>query len=172
MIHVVRSVIYFFICVLVQVLFLNHIHFLRMAIPFLYVYFILKLPVGTSRVNVLFLSFLTGLVIDAFANTPGMHTAACTLAGFCREPLIQLLMGKDLPEGAYPSYKAFGYGGFFRYTLFFVTIHHLVLFLIESMSLFDPLFLVLRILASIAMTTLLVCAVEIFNMESQKSGEK
>lgn len=172
MIRIGRGAIYFLICVLVQVLFLNHIHFLRMATPFLYVYFLLKLSVGMSRVNMTLLSFLTGLVIDSFTNTPGMHAAACTLAGFFREPLIHLLMGKDLANGVYPSYKVFGYGGFFRYTLFFVVIHHVALFLIESMSLFDPLFLVLRILGSIVMSTILICIVEAFNMESQKSGEK
>lgn len=168
----VRNLIYFVLFVLVQVLFLNHIHFLRLATPFLYIYFLLKLPNGVSRSRMLFLAFFTGLTIDAFTNTPGMHAAACTLMGFIREPLIQFLTGKDLPEGVYPSFRSFGYGGFFRYTLTLVAIHHLVLFGIESLSLFDPLFLLLRIVGSVGMTTLLVCAVEAFNVESQRSGEK
>lgn len=142
---ILRGFIYFVVLVLAQVLILNNIHFLRVATPFLYLYFILKLPVGISRTNVVFFSFLIGLVIDIFSNTPGMHAFACTLAGFIRHPLIQLLMGKDLPEGIYPSYKTFGYGGFFRYTLLFVVIHHVALFLIESLTLFDPLFLAIRI---------------------------
>lgn len=167
-----RNVIYFLLFVLIQVLFLNHIHFLRLALPFLYIYFLLKLPNGMPRSRMLFVSFLTGLTIDAFTNTPGMHAAACTLLGLIREPLIQFLIGKELPEGIYPSYRTFGYGGFFRYTLSLVLIHHLTLFLIESLSLFDPLFLMIRILGSVAMTTLLVCTVEAFNVESQRSGEK
>ncbi len=168
----VRNLIYFIVFVLIQVLFLNHIHFLRMATPFLYVYFLLKLPNRMPRSQMLFLSFITGLTIDAFTNTPGMHAAACTLIGFIREPLIQLLTGKDLPEGIYPSFRVFGYGGFFRYTFVIVVIHHIVLFLIESLSLFDPLFLAIRISGSIVMTILLVFAVEAFNLESQRSGEK
>lgn len=168
----VRNLLYFVLFVMIQVLILNHIHFLRLATPFLYVYFLLKLPSGTSRSRMLILSFLTGLTIDAFTNTPGMHAAACTLAGFIREPLIQFLIGKDLPEGIYPSFRTFGYGGFFRYTLSFVLLHHVALFLIESLSLYDPLFLVIRIAGSMIMTTLLICAVEAFNVESQRSGEK
>mgnify|MGYP001540170843 FL=1 len=82
-----------------------------------------------------------------------------------------VLMGKDLPEGIYPSYKTFGFGGFFRYVLSFVLIQHTTLFAIESLTLFDPLFLVVRILSSVVMTTLLICTVEAFNIESQKSGE-
>lgn len=84
---------------------------------------------------------------------------------------IQLLMGKDLPEGINPSYKTFGYGGFFRYTLLFVVIHHVALFLIESLTLFDPLFLAIRIAASVVTTTLLICTIEAFNIGSQKSGD-
>ena len=169
--NILRGFFYFVVLVLIQVLVLNNIHFLRVATPFLYLYFILKMPVGTSRTNVVFFSFLIGLVIDIFSNTPGMHVAACTFAGFIREPLIRLFMGKDLPEGIYPSYKTFGYGGFFRYTLLFVVIHHVTLFLIESLTFFDPLFLALRIGASVVTTILLICTIEAFNIESQKSGE-
>ena len=136
--NILRGFIYFVVLVLVQVLILNNIHFLRVATPFLYLYFILKMPVGSSRTNV---------------------------------ALIQLLMGKDLPEGINPSYKTFGYGGFFRYTLLFVVIHHVALFLIESLTLFDPLFLAIRIAASVVTTTLLICTIEAFNIGSQKSGD-
>ena len=167
--NILRGFIYFVVLVLVQVLILNNIHFLRVATPFLYLYFILKMPVGSSRTNVVFFSFLIGLTIDVFSNTPGMHAFACTLAGFIRHSLIQLLMGKDLPEGINPSYKTFGYGGFFRYTLLFVVIHHVALFLIESLTLFDPLFLAIRIAASVVTTTLLICTIEAFNIGDRKS---
>lgn len=171
MINVIRGLLYFVVLVLIQVLILNNIHFLRIATPFLYLYFIVKMPVGSSRDLVVFFSFLIGLVIDMFSNTPGMHASACTLCGFIREPLIRFYMGKDLPDGIYPSYKTFGYGGFFRYVLTLVLVHHVVLFLIESLTLFDPLFLAIRIGASVITTTLLICTIEAFNIETQKSGD-
>ena len=170
--NVIRSFVYFIVFVLLQVLVLNNIYFLRVATPFIYLYFIIKLPVGTSQVNVIFLSFLSGLIVDAFTNTPGMHAAACTLAGFSREILVRFFMGKDLPDGIFPSYKTFHYGGYFGYVLSFVLIHHIALFMIESLTFFDPLFLAFRILASVIMTTLLICTVEAFNLESQSSGEQ
>ena len=169
--NLIRGLLYFVVLVLIQVLILNNIHFLRIATPFLYLYFIVKMPVGSPRDLVVLFSYLIGLVIDAFSNTPGMHTAACTLTGFIREPLIRFYMGKDLPDGIYPSYKTFGYGGFFRYVLSLVVIHHVTLFLIESLTLFDPLFLALRIGASVITTTLLICTIEAFNIETQKSGD-
>ncbi|MDR1881131.1 MAG: rod shape-determining protein MreD [Tannerellaceae bacterium] len=169
--NVIKGIVYFITLVLIQVLVLNNIHFLRLATPFLYLYFIVKLPVGTSSVNTTFLSFLIGMIIDLFSNTPGMHAAACTFAGFSRQAMIKLYMGKDLAEGLSPSFRTFGYGGFFRYAVTFVILHHATLFLIESLTLFDPLFLVIRIVASVVVTTLLLCIVESFNIESQKSGE-
>ena len=57
------------------------------------------MPVGTSRDLVVLFSFLIGLVIDMFSNTPGMHAAACTLAGFIREPLIRFFYGEGLARG-------------------------------------------------------------------------
>lgn len=169
--NILRGLFYFVVFVVIQIWVLNNIHFLRIATPFLYLYFIVKLPVGISQTQVVFFSFLIGLTIDTFTNTPGMHAAACTLAGFVREPLIRFFMGKDLPEGIYPSYKTFGFGGFFRYVVAFVVLHHLALFLLESLTFFDPVFLIVRIAASTVMTTLLICTVEAFNIESQKSGE-
>lgn len=169
--NILRGIFYFVVLVLIQILVLNNIHFLRMATPFLYLYFIIKMPVGTSQTKVVFFSFLIGFVIDLFSNTGGMHAAACALAGLIRQPLIGIFIGKDLAEGLYPSYRTFGYGGFFRYVLTFVLIHHVALFLIESLTFFDPLFLALRIVASGLTTTLLICIIEAFNIESQKSGD-
>lgn len=169
--NVIRNILYFVICALLQILILNNVHFLRLATPFVYLYFIIKLPVGMPKSQVILLSFLMGFVIDIFGNTPGMHAAACTLAGFARDPLISFFAGKELPEGVYPSFKTFTYGTYFRYVLSLVIIHHSVLFLIESLTLFDPLFLLLRLGASIGLTTLLILIAETFNLELQKSGE-
>lgn len=171
MINTVRLLIYFVVLVLVQVLILNNIYFLRLATPFLYLYFIIKLPVGYSPSRVVLLSFLIGLVIDTFSNTPGMHAAACTLAGFSRHLLLKMHRGDDLPETTSPSLKVLGYGGFLQFSFLFVAIHHLTLFLLESLTIFDPLFLLIRIFASVFMSTLLICVAEAFNVETQKNGE-
>ena len=61
--NLLRGFIYFVVFVLIQVLVLNNIHFLRIATPFLYLYFIIKMPVGSSRTQVVFFSFIAGVVI-------------------------------------------------------------------------------------------------------------
>ncbi|GHT35885.1 rod shape-determining protein MreD [Bacteroidia bacterium] len=171
MVNTIRGIIYFVVLVLVQVLILNNIHFLRIITPFLYIYFTIKLPVGYSSIQVTFLSFLLGLAIDILSNTPGMHAAACTLAGFARPSIINIFRGEDLPDNISPSHHTFGYGGFIRYTGAIVILHHVSLFLIESLTLFDPLFLTIRIVGGVVATTLLICIVEAFNRETKRSGE-
>jgi rod shape-determining protein MreD len=169
---IIRGILYFIIFMLIQVLILNNISFLRIATPFLYLYFLMKMPVGISTSAMLILSFFTGLVLDMFTNTPGIHAAACTFAGFYRENLIQLFIGKDLMGGVYPSINVFGLGGFLRYTLSFVALHHIILFLVEAFTLFDALFLVIRILSSMAITVLFIFIVEAFNMETVRNVDK
>jgi rod shape-determining protein MreD len=171
MVNTIRGVVYFVTLVLVQVLILNNIHFLRLITPFLYVYFIVKMPLGHSSIQVTFLSFLLGITIDILSNTPGMHAAACTLAGFMRPFIIKILMREDLPENISPSYQTLGYGGFIRFTTALVILHHVSLSLIESLTLFDPLFLTIRIVAGVVLTTIIICIAETFNRDSKKSGD-
>jgi rod shape-determining protein MreD len=141
-----------------------------MVTPFIYIYVILKAPISISRSQLVFLSFFLGIVIDLFSNTLGMHAAACSLIGILRQPLLLAFVDKDLVEGITPSYQTLGTGVFMRYVLSMVVIHHLALFLIESVSLFDPGFLFLRIFTSILLTTLCIFIIEAFNIK-RRSGE-
>ena len=96
--NILRGFIYFVVLVLVQVLILNNIHFLRVATPFLYLYFILKMPVGSSRTNVVFFSFLIGLTIDAFFKYAG-NACVCLYAGRFYPSLVNSVIDGKRPAG-------------------------------------------------------------------------
>ena len=162
--NILRVMIYFIIFLSLQIFVLNNLHFLRLDTHFIYIYILLKMPIGTSPVKLLLLSFVTGFIVDIFSNTVGMHAAACTLIAFLREPFIHLLVGKDVPEGSVPTFNSLGRGTFIRYVLGFTAVHHIALFLIESLTFFDPFYLVLRIMASICLTALLIFVAESFNL--------
>ncbi|RRD58885.1 rod shape-determining protein MreD [Tannerella forsythia] len=160
----------FIVFVALQVLVLNHIHLFHLVTPFLYLYIILKIPLSLTRAQVLWVAFLTGLTIDIFSNTLGMHAAACTLIGLIRNPLLRAMLDRDIVEDASPSYTSIGAVSFMKYTFGTVLIHHLTLFLIESVSLFDPLYLSLRIVSSVVLTSFCIFIVETFNLGG-RSGE-
>jgi rod shape-determining protein MreD len=147
-----------------QVLLLNKIHLFGIASLFLYIYVIIKAPVNLSRSLMVVIAFLLGFVIDMFSNTLGMHTAACTLAGFFRDPLLKVFAERDMPEDITPSSRQLGSGVYFKYVVSVVIIHHAALFLIESLSLYDPLFLTIRIVASVIFTSLIILILEQFSI--------
>jgi len=165
-----KIVVYFLFYVAIQVLILNNIHLFRIATPLLYLYVIVKMPINITRSPAIIISFILGIVLDIFSNTLGMHAAACVLAGMFRAPIMYSFSEKELLEETSPSYRTLGVSAFMKYVFVLVAIHHITLFSIESISLFDPAFLMLRILACIILTTLFIFIVEAFNIE-RKSGE-
>ncbi|MDR3268447.1 MAG: rod shape-determining protein MreD [Tannerella sp.] len=167
--NAIKIIISFTVFVLLQVWVLNHIHLFKVVVPMLYIYVIVKFPIQMSRSQNIRIAFLLGLTIDMFSNTLGMHAAACSLIGFMRPPVMKLFVEKERLEEATPSYYTFGTGAFMRYVTALVILHHLVLYLVESVSLFDPVFLLIRIFASVILTTLCIFALEAFNV-SRKNG--
>ena len=162
-----KQLILFLILVLLQVLVLNHISFLGYATPFLYIYFIIKLPVGINRNLVIFLGFLLGFIIDLFCNTPGQNAAAATFAAFMRRPVQGLFFARDDFEHVVPSITNLG-NAFMKYAITIILIHHTLLILISSFSYLDPLTITLRIVSSSVLTSILVFAMEGFTIKKKK----
>ena len=113
---VIQNIIRFVVLVLVQVLVLNHVQFLGFVNPYVYVLFILSLPVRTPRWLTLVLSFGLGMAVDAFADTLGLHAFACVLAGFLRmvsEPILKAFPGRivNIHPSLLPKYGGKGMYG-------------------------------------------------------------
>jgi rod shape-determining protein MreD len=168
----VRIGVYLVVLVLLQVLVLNSIHLFHIVTPFIYIYLILKLPVDLSRTSIIIVSFFLGFAVDIFSDTLGMHAAACSLAGFLRPPLIERFINlRDIPEQSIPSFGLFGYFGFIRFAILLVTIHHVLFFVIEAFTFFQPLSMLIRMALSILFSLVLILVVEAFNPEKKKSSE-
>ena len=170
--QVFKTALFFIVMVLIQVLLLNNIHLFNIAVPFLYMYFILRISFRYSRNWVLFLSFLLGLTIDFFFHTLGVHAAACTLIALVRYPLVGVVYDKEIPDDLVPSIRSFGFGAYFRYMIVMVCIHHVAIFLLESFDLSNIGVLLKRMLASIVLTSLMILIVEVFSMYSSSSKGK
>ena len=123
----------FIVVVFLQVTIGNSIHLLGVAIPFLYIYFIIRLPLSLSVNWTLTLAFILGLVIDIFSNTPGMNALACTVVAFLRKPILNLYTprGEDYSESE-PSIRNFGMSLFVRYVLTFSLCFCTLLFVIAN----------------------------------------
>lgn len=121
--------------VLIQVLILNNIQFSGFVNPYIYILFILLLPFNIPGYILLGLSFLLGLSVDIFNNTPGIHSGATVLLGFLRPGIANLISSREIIEkGNTPNMKQLGFASFLKYTIFAVLIHHLFLFYAEAFS--------------------------------------
>ncbi len=152
-----KYVIMFIVLVLVQVLVLNNIQISGFINPYIYILFILLLPFNIQGYLLLGLSFLIGITIDIFGNTPGIHAGATVLLGFIRPGLANLISSRELIEkGTTPNMIQLGFANFIKYVIIAVLIHHLVLFFAETFSLSDILETILRWILSSFFSILII----------------
>jgi len=149
MIHnYVKYTLMFVFLVIVQVLILNQVQFSGYINPYMYVLFILLLPVTAPPWLVILASFLIGIVIDVFSNSMGIHAAASVFAGYFRPVVIRFISSHDEEYNEYPGLLQNKFSWFLLYTSIIVLIHHAVLFFLEVFSFADFLITFFRLLLS------------------------
>lgn len=121
----------FIVLVAVQVLFLNQIQFSGFINPYIYLLFIMLLPVNSPRYAVLLLSFFIGLVVDIFSNSLGIHAFASVFIAYIRPFVVRIITNREEELSDYPGLAQTGFTWFLTYTSILVLIHHTVLFYIE-----------------------------------------
>lgn len=164
----IKYIAMFILLVLLQVLVFNNISFLGYATPFLYIYFIIKMPIDGSRSLITLLGFALGFVIDIFCNTPGVNAAATTFAAFVNKNIQGLFFMRSDYSDQEPGWGLLG-NAFIKYTLLLVFIHHFVLILVEAFSFFNIELILLRILSSTILTFLIILALEGFTRKDKKT---
>jgi rod shape-determining protein MreD len=157
---VLQNIFRFIILVLFQVLVLNNIQFLGYINPYIYILFIIALPVRTPRWFSLVLAFAIGLTIDIFSNTMGLHAFACVLIAFLRNGIINLFTSIEEGNNPTPSFHSFGVGAYIKYVVIIVLIHHTALFYLEAFSFAHFWIISLKIILSSLLTILLIMGVQ------------
>lgn len=130
--EIIRNTIRFILLVLLQVLIVQNIRLGPYIILFPYILFILLLPFETPKLVVMLIAFFTGLVIDMFYDTAGIHAAVCTLVGFSRYFVLKLLSPREgYDPGFSPTIQSMGSVWFITYSATIIFIHHLFFFYLE-----------------------------------------
>lgn len=155
MLTVTQNILSFVVLVLFQVLALNNIQFLGFINPYIYILFIIALPVKTPRWLSLILAFILGLTIDIFSNTLGMHAFASVLIAFLRNGIINLFIVLEENDNPVPSLRSLGVAAYIKYMVLMVFIHHFSLFFLEAFS-FAHLGLILSKIALSSLVTILI----------------
>jgi len=160
---VIRYTVIFILLVLLQILLFNNIQFSGYVNPYVYIMFILLLPVEIPSWLLLILAFFTGMTIDIFSGTPGMHSSASVLAAFIRPSVLRSNSPRDgFEPGAQPSMLAYGFRWFLIYATLVVLVHHTALFYLEVFRLADFFRTLLRVLLSSVFTVTFVLIIEYY----------
>lgn len=135
---VIQFTLLFIIMLLVQVLICNHIAIFNVAIPIVFIYFIIRLPIPLGLGTLFTLSFLLGLSVDIFSDTPGVNSLACTLLAALKRPVYYAYVQRDdKTKVLIPSISSLGVGTYCRYLVSMVGIYCLMVFSIEYFSFAD-----------------------------------
>ncbi len=159
----------FVLLCLLQVLVFNNLQLNGYINAFPYVYLILMLPISIGRIQLLFIGFLLGLLIDVFSNTGGIHAAATTLIAFYRPLYLKAQSPREGYElAALPHLKTFGLAWFIPYASLIVIIHHLALFYLEIFRFADFFHTLLKTFLSAGVTLLFVFAAEFLFVSNKR----
>lgn len=149
------------VLLLVQAVVFNNICLFGVAVPIVFIYVIVKLPVTLATNWVLTIGFLLGLIDDIFADTYGMNAMACTLLSWMRKPIFNLYLprGEEMPD-PYPSLHSPGITCFVKYLSTLTLIYCAMIFIIDAFTFFNITLLLMRILASTVISVLIMLAIE------------
>jgi rod shape-determining protein MreD len=154
--YLVKYGVMFVVLVLAQVLLFNQVHFRGYLMPFIYILFVMLLPVSTPRYLLLISGFLIGLSVDVFSNSLGMHAAATTFIAFIRPWIIRAISNRDEDRLEYPGLKQNTFTWFLYYTIFIVFSHHLVLFYLEFFTFTNFLVTLFRVILSSVFSVIII----------------
>ncbi|GAO29176.1 rod shape-determining protein MreD [Geofilum rubicundum] len=167
--HLGRYLLSFIAILLVQVLVLNNLNLGGYINPWLYVLFILILPVEMPNWLLLVLAFATGLIMDTFLNTIGLHASATVFLAFLRPFLLRFFAPRDGYEpGSLPVTSHFGLGWFLKYTLLAVLAHHLFLFIVEAFSFENFLATLWKTILSSLVTLVVIMIAQLFSSRERR----
>lgn len=160
--NIISQVVLFVVLLFVQALVLNNIHLFDCATPLLYVYMPMLFWRNYPRAAVIAWSFVLGLCLDVFSNTPGLTAASMTLIALIQPYLLELFVPRESPDDFAPSIRTMGFAKFSYYALIIIFIYCLVFFSIEAFNFFNWVQWLACIGGSTALTFILVLVIENF----------
>ena len=151
----------FFVFALAQAVVLGRIHLFQCATPLLYVWFVTMFPRNYPKWAILLWSFMLGLLIDTFSNTPGMASASLTLIAIIQPYYFELLVPRDSVDNLKPSMATLGPLKYTYYIVPLVLVYCMVFYSLEMFSFFNWVEWAKCVVGSTLITLLLIFTFEI-----------
>ncbi len=158
------------IYLILQVFILRNLVFFDVAFCFVYLSVIIFLPSNTPTSTALIIAFLTGLAVDMFYNTAGLHASALLLVAFVRGFVLKVLFpSRGLENEIVISVEGMGIERFVRYIVVMTFIHNLYLFFLEAGSFNFFLNTSLKVIATLVFSSIVTFLIHV-NLKSLQNS--
>lgn len=122
----------FVVVMLIQVLLLNQIQFFGVCHPYIFILFLMMMPITLPAWVDSCVGASVGLLMDVACNSLGVHMAACVLIMYMRRPLIRHLVLEYERLNSEISSRTIGLNSFIKYSLLLVPAYHLMVFMLSA----------------------------------------
>lgn len=154
---IINNLLRFLLFMLMQVLVFNYINLFGFINPSFYILFILLLPFETPTYLVLMIGFFSGLIMDGFSDSGGIHAAAASFVSFLRSYILKTISARrEYEPGIQPRAADLGWPWFLKYTLIMVSIYEFISIGLELFRLSMVPEAFLRIGLTVALTMTLI----------------
>jgi rod shape-determining protein MreD len=159
--EILKSTFLFILLLLAQVLICNHIAIFNVAVPIIFIYFIIRLPIDVGKGLLFTLAFLMGFCVDMFSDTPGVNSLASTLLAALKRPVYYAYVQRDdKTMTLLPSISTLGVATYCKYLLSMVGIYCLLAFTIEYFNFADVKDIVILSASSCLLTFIMLLAID------------
>jgi len=117
-----------------QIFVFNNINLFGSINPYIYIAFVIYLPIKTNRFLSLILAFIVGLILDTFSDSGGIHTFSLIFAMYIRLFLVQVIFKRPKQDFMGFYLRAEPFGKIFNYSAILILTHHLILFTLANFS--------------------------------------
>jgi len=161
--NIILQILVLVLYILTQVFFFEDVMLFDKAFCFIYIGFILLLPIEVSSLRLLLFAFFAGLAVDVFYNSLGIHASSTLLLAFIRPYWISLIT----PRGGYeevfaPTIKELNLGWFTTYAVPLIIVHHFSLYYIDAGGFGDGWYTFSKVLSSTLFTYIIIVIVQMF----------
>jgi hypothetical protein len=162
-------VVYFVLYLMAQVMLFRQLVLFNTAFCFVYVAFILLLPIETNPMMLMLTGFLLGFGIDIFYDSLGLHALSLVFVAYLRN----YWLGTITPQGGYdagqgPTMAVNGVQWFMVYAIPLVFIHHAVLFFAEAGGFGIFWFTMSKVMTSLLFTMSVILLFQYFSLRRRR----
>ncbi len=142
--------------VLLQIFLLDNISLSVFFHPMIYIAFVIMMPLDYKPLSVLLLSALMGLIIDMLTGMNGLNVIATTAVGFMRPLMLRLAVGHAMgADDSVPQLHRLSPKHLAWYIVLMTTLHSAIFFMLESLSLSNLPYTLLRLVVSASTASLM-----------------